>query len=70
MLVQQVAVLCNVPVIEIGDAEIQDDLEKKGKIEYYEIEPVIGFANYVLNIPVNPEDKYRFDQQIQEKYQT
>jgi len=33
VLAQQVVVLGDVPVVEIGDPEIEQDVEKKGEVE-------------------------------------
>jgi hypothetical protein len=58
-------VLGNVPVIEIGDPKIQEDVEKKGKIKDDKIKSIISNSDNILNVPVDSEYKYRLDKKIE-----
>ena len=57
--------LSNVPVVEIGDSQIQENIKKERKIQDFKIEPVIKGADHVLNIPVDSENPDRFDQKVE-----
>jgi hypothetical protein len=69
MLVEQLLVLRNVPVVEIGDAEIEQDIEKEGKIQNFKVEPIIEGSHHVLNIPVDSKNPDRFDEKVEQKHQ-
>ena len=64
MFVQQMRILGNIPVIEIRDPQIQDDIEKERKIEYDKIKAVICLPHKILNVPVNSKNKNGFDQKV------
>ena len=49
MFVQQVIVLGNVPVVEIGDPQVEDNVEEKGKIQDHKIETIIPYPNNSLH---------------------
>lgn len=66
MLVQQVGILCNIPVVEIGNSEIEKYIEKKREIEDGKIESEIFSTNHILHSPVDAENPERFDQQVKE----
>jgi hypothetical protein len=70
MLVQELVVLGNVPVVEVGNAEIEKDIEKEGEIQEVKIETIIHDPRDDLNIPVNCKNPDRFDQKIQSKQQS
>jgi hypothetical protein len=61
MLVEQLLVLRNVPVVEIGDAEIQENIKKERKIQHFKVEPIIQGAHHVLNVPVDGKNPDRFN---------
>ena len=65
MLVQQMVVLGDIPVVEIGDPQVEKDIEKKGKIKDDGIEPVIRSTNGILYSQVNPKYPERLDQEVQ-----
>jgi hypothetical protein len=67
MLVQQMNMLGNVPVIEIRDACIKKDVKKKCEIENIKVKPIRFQTNRILNGPVDPENPERLDQEIQRK---
>jgi hypothetical protein len=54
-------VLGNIPVIEIGDAQVEKNVEKEREIEYDKVKPIISHPYYVLYIPVYPENEYGFN---------
>ena len=67
MLVQQLLVLGYVPVVEVGNSQVEQNIEKKGEIKNREVEPVIHITNNILDRSVYPEDPERFHQQVQEE---
>jgi len=64
MLVQQLAVLCNVPVVEIGYSKIEQDIEEKGEIENCKVESEIFGTGNILHCSVDAEDPEWLDQQV------
>ena len=60
-------VLRDVPVVEIGDAEIEQDVEQEGEVKEGKIKSVFGGSYSILNYAVNPENPERFDQDIQKE---
>ena len=69
MLVQQLLVLGNVPVVEIGDSEIKEDIKQEGEIQHFKVKPVIQGSYHVLNIPVDGKNPNRFDEKVEQKHQ-
>ena len=65
MLVQKMVVLRDIPVVEIGNAKIKDDVEKEGEIENNKIKTITLGSDYILNVPVNSENKNRLDKKIE-----
>ena len=61
MLVEQLMALRNVPVVEICDPEIQENIKKEREIQHFKVEPVIKGAYYVLNVPVDGKNPDRLD---------
>ena len=61
-------ILGNITVIEIGDPEIQQDVEEEGEIKDDKIKPVISNPDNILDIPVDPENEYGLDQKVECKY--
>jgi hypothetical protein len=70
MLVQQLLILGNVTVIEVGDAKIEENIEEKREIKDDQVKPIVSYSNNILNISVNAENKNRLDQKIQKKKQS
>jgi stalled ribosome alternative rescue factor ArfA len=60
-------VLGNVPVIEIGDPKIKQNVEEKGEIKNNKIKAVISYTNNILDISVNTKYKDRFDKKVKGK---
>ena len=69
MLAQELVVLGDVPVVEIGDPEIQQDIEEKGEIEDNQVKAIIPHPHHILDVPVNPENENRLDKQVQQQKQ-
>jgi hypothetical protein len=67
MLGKQVVVLSNVFVVEIGDAEVKDDVEKKGEIKKREILSVIFIAHNMLHPGLNAQYPKGFNEKIEKK---
>ena len=67
MLVQQLYMLGNIPIVEVGDARIQQDVEQKGKIEDVQVKSIILQTYGILDRTVDPENPEGFDQEIQRK---
>jgi hypothetical protein len=67
MLVQKVAVLRYVAVIEIGDSQVEQDIEKKGKIKYRKIKAIFAGSGNILHRPVDTENPEGLNQQIKKK---
>jgi hypothetical protein len=70
VLVQQVVVLRNVAIVEIGYAKIKQDIEQERKIENHKIETELGWTDGVLDRPVDPKDPEGLHQKVQEQQQT
>jgi hypothetical protein len=69
MLVQQLGMLGNIPVIEICYACIEQDIKEIREVKYSEIEAVICDPNRIVHYAVDPENPERLDQEVQEKQQ-
>jgi hypothetical protein len=67
MLVQQMDMLGNVSVIEIGNTGIKQYIKNKSEIKYGEIKTIIHIPNGILHGQVNPENPERLYQEIQEQ---
>ena len=49
MLVKQVVMLRNVPVVEIRDPKVEDDVEQEGKVQDREIKAIFPNPNIALH---------------------
>ncbi len=67
MLVYQVVVLCNVPVVEVGNPEVKQDVEQEGEIEQCGIQTVGTGTNGVLYSTVDTQDPEGLDGKIQDQ---
>jgi glycosyltransferase involved in cell wall biosynthesis len=65
MFLEQVVILCNVFVIEVGDSEIEQDVEQEREIEKHVILTVRRVARLVLHGGINLQYPERFDKKIQ-----
>ena len=65
MFGQKEVMLCNIPVVEVGDSDIQKDVEDHGKIEEGKIKAIALCSNHILNSTVDPQHPEGFDQQVQ-----
>jgi hypothetical protein len=70
MLVQQLAVLSDITVIEIGNPEVEKYAEKERKIQDAEVETEILRSDSILNRAVNPENPERLDQKVKKQQQS
>jgi hypothetical protein len=70
MLVQELVILGNVFVVEIGDPKIEQDIEKKSEIEYRKIKTVFARGYHVLNGAVDTKNPEWLNQQIKKKQKT
>ena len=67
MLIQQMVVLCNIPVVEIGDSEIEQYIKKECKIENGKVKTIFTRTNGVLHRTIYPQYPERLYQQVQEQ---
>jgi hypothetical protein len=58
-------VLRDIAVIEIGNAQVEQHVEKKGEIEDRKIKTIGLFPNYILYTAVYTENPDRFHQQVE-----
>jgi len=66
MLVQQLAVLGNVAVIEVGNAKVEDNIKKKRKVQDGKIKPEIFRPNSILHRAVDPQHPKGLHQKVEE----
>ena len=57
-------VLRNIPIVKISDAQVQENIEEKGKIKHSEIKSIICHSRYNLYIPVDGKNPDWFYQKI------
>ncbi len=69
MLVQQLLVLGNIAVVEIGYTKIEQDVENENKVEDGEVKAILLGAHRILNTPVNSKNPERLHQEVEEKKQ-
>jgi len=69
MLVQQLRMLGNIAVVEIGDPRVKQYIKEESKIKNGEIETVLRHTNCIVHYPVDPEYPERFYKQVQEQQQ-
>ena len=62
-------ILRDIPVVEIRDAKIEQNIEKEGKIKYFEVESIIHHPCDDLYIPVNCENPNGFYKEVKQKQQ-
>ena len=62
-------VLRNIPVVEIRDPKIEQDIKKKGEIKYFEVESIIHHSGDDLYIPIDCENPDWFYQEVKQKQQ-
>jgi len=56
----------NAAVIEIGDAQVEQDIQEQGETEKGEVKSVSICTDHILYSPVNAKYPERFYQQVQE----
>jgi len=52
---------CDIPVIVIGDSQIEQDVENHGEIKQRKIKPVTLVAHKILHGPINPKNPKRLN---------
>jgi hypothetical protein len=67
MFIQQVLILCNIPVVEAGNAKIEQDIKQECKIENRKVKAVFTGSRDVLHGTVDAQNPEWLDQQIKEK---
>jgi len=60
MFAQQVAVLRYVPVVEVGYAKVEQNIEKEREVDNGKIETIVGSTHGVLHRAVNAKYPERF----------
>ena len=60
-------ILSNVFIIEIGNPKIKNDGKDERKIKNCKINTVAGRPYFILNFPVETQNKNGFDEQVQNK---
>ena len=68
--VEQVAVLGDIAVVEVGDAHVEDDVEQKREVEQRKIYAELLGADNILHRTLNPEYPERLYQDIEEEKET
>jgi hypothetical protein len=58
----------NAAIIEIGDAQVKQYIQKQGETEKGEVKSVTICTYHILYRPVNAKNPERFYQQVQEQY--
>jgi hypothetical protein len=65
MFTQQMVILSNIFIVEIGDSKIEKDIEKERKIKKCDVVTINLSTHSNLNIPVNAKNPKRLDQQVE-----
>ena len=69
MFPEELIVLGDGSVIEIGDAKIEQNVKQEWKIKHGKIKAIFNCPHRILHSPVNPQYPERLDQKIQHKQQ-
>ena len=70
MLGEELVVLRDVPVVEVGDPHVEEDVEQVREVgdgQIDAISPVTGVADQVLHFAVNAQNPERLHQKVQEE---
>ena len=70
MLIQQLVILRNITVVEIGSPHIQHQIEKQSEVEDGEIKTVTFRTHAVLHPHIDAEHPERLDKEVQKDEQT
>lgn len=65
MLLQKLMVLRDIPVVVVGNPQIEDNVEDEGDIQQGVVKAKIPVPNNDLDVPVNAENPQRLDQKIE-----
>lgn len=60
---------CNIPVVVIGNTQIEENIQDHGKVEQRKIKTIVLVAYKVLYRAVNSKNPKGFNQQIEENQQ-
>jgi len=69
MLAQQLVVLGNIPVVEIGNAQIEKNKKEKRKVENGEVQPVFFGTYQILHLPVDAKNPQWLYQKVKKNEQ-
>jgi len=64
MFIQHKAMLRNIPIIEIGYPNIQQNIHHQTQVEQSEVQPILLFSHQILNLPVDTQYPKWLDQQV------
>jgi hypothetical protein len=67
MFVEQVVILGNVPVVEVGNPKVEQDIEKKREVEDDEIEAIITHPDDPLNGEIDPKNPDRLYEKVKKE---
>ncbi len=67
MLGEQMIILRNILIVEIGDPEVQQDIQQERKIEQREVFAIRRISHLALHMRFDHEDPERLDHQVEEK---
>ena len=67
MLVYQYRVSGDVAGVEVGYAQVQQDVEDIGKVEYGKVEPVLHGAHGILHPCLNAQNPEGLDEQVEQQ---
>jgi hypothetical protein len=69
MLAQEMVVLSNVLVVEIGNAKVKQDVEQETEVEQSIVKSVITGQHRILNCSVNPQYPEGLYEEVQQQQQ-
>ena len=67
MLREHLVVLRDVAAVEVGDAEVEQDIKEVGEVKKGLISAVGGIAKQVLHLTVDAENPERLHQQVEKQ---
>src|SRR5438477_191962 len=65
MLAEKVIVLRNIFIVEVRDAEVEQDVEEEGKVEEGDVITIHLSAHSDLHVAINAQYPERLDEQVQ-----
>ena len=70
MLIQQMGILCNILIVEIGNSNIEQYVKNEGKVKYRKIDSKVFSTNYVLDGTIDAKNIEGFNQQVKQQQKT